>query len=1364
MKDRWISRNLIGLAMGVLIICGLTGTSWATDHSGTMYSNETWLAADNPHVIVNHVTVLDTVTLTLEDGVEVQFNSGRQIFSYGAVTAVGTPGTGILFTRSGTSNGDGIIFHTAGKGTFDYCTIEYLKFGIRTYAGADTISVSNSTIQHTEYGVYAFGGSVELSSDTLANNTVYGFYGDEVAPDLLDANNVFENNPTGIYIRDLSGVNLTTGGTVRNNTKTGVHIYNCAGNATLGNLTLQGNGGTYPDYGAICMQYCGEFTIGGGNIIGGLGQENSWPLTMDPGSYPSLASSGNIPASGNTNDGIQVIGGSTASSIAWRSLGIDYVLTASPTLSAGGTLDIADGVTVRFGNGIYLRVDGTLNAPGSAGILFTNYQGGAWNGLWFYGGSSGTLRHCTIEYAASNYGYAIYGQSAFPTLEHCTIRNNKYGIYSIFSASPVLDTVNTIQDNSILGVHFKQCSNPSISNQTITGHNTTHGAIYMESCGEFTIGAGNTIGGTGLENSWPLAINIGSYPSAASSGNIPVSGNTYNDIQVYGGSSADTLTWRKFTGLDYYVTLSATISAGGALDIEDGVNVKFSANRYIDNSGTLTAVGTPGAGILFTRGGGSNGSGIVFRSGSRGTFDYCTMEYATYGIYAYAGADTISVSNCIIQNNTNGVWAAGGTVELSSDTLVNNTTYGFYGDDVAPTLLDGNNVFENNPTGIYARDVPGVDLSMGAVVRNNAKVGIHLYNCSGNATLDNLTLQGNGGTSPDYGAIGMEYCGEFTIGSGNTIGGSGQENSWPLTINIGSGPSAASSGNIPASGNTTNAIQVYGGSTTASVTWPDVSLDYVVTSNPTISAGGTLDIEDGVTVRFDHSHTFHVYGTLNATGTGSILFTRYEPGDQWGGLRFWGGSDGTLRHCTIEYATYLSSYGIYAQSAFPSIEHCTIRNNSYGIYAVFAASPALDSANTIQDNSITGVHFRECTDPSISNQTITGHNTPNGAVSMQNSGEFTIGSGNTIGGVGQENSWPVSIDMGSFPSAASSGNIPASGNTNNAMQMTGSTTADSAIWRAVGVDYIVTGGTTVSAGGALDIEDGVNVKFNSGQSLNILGTLTAVGTPGTGILFTRSGGSDGYGLQFQSGGRGTFDYCTMEYASFGIRTYTGADTVSVSNCTLQNNDYGVHGVGGVLSFLNNQIINNSDHGIYLEGPVPASFGSSLSEWNDIYGNGDGSDGRDLRNGTLDNYAPYVYWGTVISPEIDTKIWDVQDDVALGAVCYAPWSNAAHDQTFAVWLNIELENGAKSSSGDMYLDWTDYCGQEGVDHYVIYRSTMADVKGDSLAGTTDGWYTDAGAAGTVGTNYFYTVEVVDGVGSRFDSNQMGEFDKDLITAP
>ena len=72
-----------------------------------------------------------------------------------------------------------------------------------------------------------------------------------------------------------------------------------------------------------------------------------------------------------------------------------------------------------------------------------------------------------------------------------------------------------------------------------------------------------------------MTIGAGSYPSAG--GVIPTTGNTNNDIQVNGGSSKKTGTWRKFTDLDYIVTVNSTIDAGGELILEPGVNMRFDA-------------------------------------------------------------------------------------------------------------------------------------------------------------------------------------------------------------------------------------------------------------------------------------------------------------------------------------------------------------------------------------------------------------------------------------------------------------------------------------------------------------------------------------------------------------------------------------------------------------------------------------------------------------------------------------------------------------------------------------------------------------------------------------------------------------------
>jgi hypothetical protein len=90
--------------------------------------------------------------------------------------------------------------------------------------------------------------------------------------------------------------------------------------------------------------------------------------------------------------------------------------------------------------------------------------------------------------------------------------------------------------------------------------------------------------------------------------------------------------------------------------------------------------------------------------------------------------------------------------------------------------------------------------------------------------------------------------------------------------------------------------------------------------------------------------------------------------------------------------------------------------------------------------------------------------------------------------------------------------------------------------------------------------------------------------------------------------------------------------------------------------------------------------------------------------------------------------------------------------------------SKSSTGDVHLSWTEPYAEGGVSYYVVYRSTVPAVAGDSLAATTDTSYADLGAVGDTTTNHYYTVEAVDDFGSKStSSNQVGEFDIYLMTA-
>ena len=95
------------------------------------------------------------------------------------------------------------------------------------------------------------------------------------------------------------------------------------------------------------------------------------------------------------------------------------------------------------------------------------------------------------------------------------------------------------------------------------------------------------------------------------------------------------------------------------------------------------------------------------------------------------------------------------------------------------------------------------------------------------------------------------------------------------------------------------------------------------------------------------------------------------------------------------------------------------------------------------------------------------------------------------------------------------------------------------------------------------------------------------------------------------------------------------------------------------------------------------------------------------------------------------------------------------------LDISLEGGAKSSSGNVRLIWSEPYDDVGVVRYVIHRSNDPASSGDSIAGTTDTTYVDAGAVGDTLTNYFYVVRAVDGADRKSaDSNQVGEFDNQM----
>jgi hypothetical protein len=178
-------------------------------------------------------------------------------------------------------------------------------------------------------------------------------------------------------------------------------------------------------------------------------------------------------------------------------------------------------------------------------------------------------------------------------------------------------------------------------------------------------------------------------------------------------------------------------------------------------------------------------------------------------------------------------------------------------------------------------------------------------------------------------------------------------------------------------------------------------------------------------------------------------------------------------------------------------------------------------------------------------------------------------------------------------------------------------------------------------------------------------------------------------------------------------------------------------------------VNNYQYGIHLSGECTPAFGADSSEWNDIYSNGPGDPGRDLRNGTQDIDAQYVYWGTVVEAEIEERIYHKPDDPSLGVVNYDPWTNAAHDDVYS-GIFVEREGGIVPEAFDLGQNHPNPVRSVTEIRYALpgdcwVRLEIFDVSGRKIMTLLDGsqkagfkafrWDTSQMAAGV----YFYRLE-------------------------
>lgn len=282
----------------------------STTVSGQITSDTVWTKASSPYIVTGNILVFQGVTLTIEPGVTVKFDSQKLIQIDGQLVAKGTQSEPIIFTSNQPSPapGDwaGIQFTDTsvdaaydGAGNYlsgsimQYCRIQY---GGYHYTPALNIENSSPLVERCDLNdnscsaISVEGGSPKITNNNIIRNNLgspgfyVGYYGGGIyiseATVTVSGNTISDNHARlaggGIYVLNsvvtiydnniiANDINIS-GGTVSviDNTITGTGV-----DIRYGTVTVSANAISNSLIGGICV-VGGEVTISGNTLT------NNW--------------------------------------------------------------------------------------------------------------------------------------------------------------------------------------------------------------------------------------------------------------------------------------------------------------------------------------------------------------------------------------------------------------------------------------------------------------------------------------------------------------------------------------------------------------------------------------------------------------------------------------------------------------------------------------------------------------------------------------------------------------------------------------------------------------------------------------------------------------------------------------------------------------------------------------------------------------------------------------------------------------------------------------------------------------------------------------------------------------------------------